>query len=85
MYRVATDDEVNAQVAALPDELLPYYAQVLDLPELVPWNSRPYSASKPDGVMRKLLFGPPGRMAEAIFLILERDRRVEIVRIVWIH
>ena len=41
MYQVVTDDEVNAQVEALPDELLPYYAQVLDLLELAPWNSQP--------------------------------------------
>jgi hypothetical protein len=32
-----------------------------------------------------MMFGPPGRMAEAIFLVLERDQRVEIVRVVWIH
>jgi hypothetical protein len=85
MYRIGTDDEVNAQVEALPDELLPYYAQLLDLLELAPWHSEPYSNAKPDGVMRKMMFGPPGRMAEAIFLVLERDRRVEIVRVVWIH
>jgi hypothetical protein len=85
MYRVVTDDEVNAQVEALPDELLPHYAQLLDLLELAPWHSRPYNGAKPDGVMRSMLFGPSGRAAEAVFLVLEDDQRVEIVRIVWIH
>jgi hypothetical protein len=69
MYRIGTDDEVNAQVEALPDELLTYYAQLLDLLELAPWRSEPYSNAKP---------------AEGI-LVLERDQRVEIVRVVWIH
>lgn len=85
MYRVFTDDEVNAQVEALPDDMLPYYGQLLDLLELVPWQSEPYNSAKPDGVMRKVLFGPSDRKAEAIFLVLELDQRVEIVRIVWIY
>ena len=85
MYQVVTDDEVNAQVAAMPDDLLAHYAQVLDLLELAPWSSEPYTDAKPDGVMRRLSFGPPGLTAQAIFLILDRDQRVEIVRVVWLH
>jgi hypothetical protein len=85
MYQVVTDDEVNAQVEALPDELLTYYAQVLDLLEIAPWNSEPYNDAKPDGVMRSLRFGRPGRTGEVIFLVLEPERRVEIVRVHWIH
>ena len=85
MYQVVTDDEVNAQVRALPDELLAYYAQVLDLLELTPWSGEPYNEAKPDGVMRTVRFGPPGRTGEVIFLVLEAERRVEIVRVHWIH
>jgi hypothetical protein len=33
--------------------------------------------------MRKLLFGPEGA-GEAIYLILEHDRRVELLRVHWI-
>ncbi|MGH3770561.1 MAG: hypothetical protein ACRDRW_04050 [Pseudonocardiaceae bacterium] len=83
MYEVVTDDEVAQQVAALPDELLPYYAQVLDVLELAPWNGEPYNNAKPDGVMRKLLFGPGGQ-AEAIYLVLEHDHRVELLRVHWV-
>ena len=85
MYQVVTDHEVSGQVAALPDELLPYYAQVLDLLELTPWHSEPYNEARPDAGMRRVLFGPHGRAAEAIFLVMEREQRVEIVRIVWLH
>jgi hypothetical protein len=85
MYRVVTDDDVSAQIAALPDALLPYFAEVLDLLELAPWNGEPYNDAKVDGVMRKLLFGPPGeRTAEVIYLVLEHDMRVELLRVHWI-
>jgi hypothetical protein len=33
--------------------------------------------------MRKLLFGPEGA-GEVIYLILEHDRRVELLRVHWI-
>lgn len=85
MYQVVTDDEVNEQATALPDQLLPYYAQLLDLLELAPWRSEPYNDAKPDGALRTLRFGPADRAAAAVFLILEREQRVEIVRIFWLH
>jgi hypothetical protein len=85
MYRVVTDTEVNAQVAALPDALLPYFAQVLDLLEIAPWAGEPYNEAKPDGVMRKLLFGPPGRRnGEVVYLVLEHAQIVELLRVHWI-
>jgi hypothetical protein len=84
VYEVVTDDEVARQIRALPDELVPYYLQVLDLLELTPWSGEPYNDAKPDGAMRKLLFGPAGR-AEVIYLVLEHDRRrVELLRVHWI-
>ncbi|MGH3833812.1 MAG: hypothetical protein ACRDRS_25800 [Pseudonocardiaceae bacterium] len=55
MYELVTDDEVAQQVAALPDELLPYYGQVLDMLKLTAWSGEPYNNAKPDGAMRKLL------------------------------
>lgn len=84
VYEVVTDDEVAGQVGALPDELLPYYLQVLDLLELTPWNGEPYNDAKPDGAMRKLLFDPGGR-AEVIYLVLDHDRRVELLRLHWVN
>jgi hypothetical protein len=35
--------------------------------------------------MRKLPSGPTGRSAEAIFLIVEDQQRVDILRVTWIH
>jgi hypothetical protein len=82
MYRIVTHDEVVAQTSALPDHCFSYL-QVLAVLELVPWNGEPYSEAKPDGAMRKLLFGPDGA-GEVIYLILEYDRRVELLRVHWI-
>lgn len=83
MYRIVTHEEVIEQTSALPDYLLGYYLQVLDVLELAPWTGEPYNAADPDGVMRKLLFGPEGA-GEVIYLVLEYDRRVELLRVHWI-
>lgn len=48
MYRIITDSTVVDQLAALPTEALPGYADVLDVLEVAPWNGRPYNEEKPD-------------------------------------
>jgi hypothetical protein len=83
VYRILTDDEVMEQVAALPVELFPYYAQVLDLLELSPWTGEPYHPGKPAAPMRRLPFGPGGR-GEVIYLVLEDRQRVDLLRVYWL-
>jgi hypothetical protein len=84
VYRIVADDEVQDQVAALPDKLLPTYAQVLDLLELTPWSGEPYNDAKPDGSMRQVLFGPEG-CGVVIYLILEDQRRVDLLLVYWLY
>lgn len=60
MYRVVTYPDASAQVAELPTEALPYYAETFGVIELAPWNGRPYNEDYPDGPMRELMFGPHG-------------------------
>jgi hypothetical protein len=43
--------------------------------ELAPWTGEPYNEAKPAGVMRKLLFGAPGRRNGEV---------VELLRAHWI-
>ena len=83
MYRIVTHEEVVEQTSVLPTICSATTCQVLDVLELAPWSGEPYNAAAPDGVMRKLLFGPEGA-GEAIYLILEHDRRVELLRVHWI-
>ena len=82
MYYVDTDSVALDQIAALPTEALSHYAQVLGVLELTPWNGAPYNDRKPDGIMRTLLFGT-GR-GKVIYLILEDQRRVDVLTVMWL-
>ncbi|MFC0115081.1 hypothetical protein [Kibdelosporangium aridum] len=83
MYRIVTDGEVAKQIAALPDVGLAPYAQVLSVIELAPWNGEPYHLAKPDSAMRQWVFGPTGE-GVVVYLILEDQRRVDVLRVVWL-
>jgi hypothetical protein len=50
--------------------------------ELTPWNGEPYNASNLDAAMRQLAFGPDGR-GIVIYLVLEEQRRVDVLRVHW--
>jgi hypothetical protein len=82
LYRVDTDSEAMDQIAALPYEALPYYTQVIGVLELMPWNGIPYNKDKPDGIMRTLVFGE-GR-GTVTYLILEDQRRILVVKVMWL-
>jgi hypothetical protein len=75
VYRVETYSEAMDQIAALPNEALAFYAQVLGVLELAPWNGVPYNKGNPDGAMRQLMFGPSG-VGVVTYLVLEDQRRV---------
>ena len=81
MYRIDTDGAALDQIAALPIEALPLYAQALGVLKVVPWNGMTYNADKPDGVMRTLLFGD-GR-GKVTYLILEDQLRVDVLTVMW--
>jgi hypothetical protein len=40
--RLTTDDQLSAQIAALPAEALASYAEVVGVLQLVPWQGKPY-------------------------------------------
>jgi hypothetical protein len=83
LYRVQTYEEAFEQVAALPDHALALYAEAFGVLELAPWNGEPYHEAKPDGVVRQLVFGAEGR-GFVIYLILEDQRRVDVLQVVWV-
>lgn len=82
MYRVEQDPAVLEQLAALPLEALKGYAEAHKVMGLVPWNGRPYNQDKPDGNMRELVFGPRGS-GTVTYLILEDQRRVDVLLVQW--
>ena len=80
MYRLTTDEQSSAQIAALPAEALVSYAEIVGVLGLIPWQGEPTNGEKPDAPVRALAFG--GLMVT--YLILEDQLRVDIVDVLWI-
>jgi hypothetical protein len=83
VYSVETEAAALGEVAALPAGALPAYAELMSLLELAPWSGNPYNLQRPDANMRTHTFAKEGR-GLAIYLILEAERRVVILRVLWI-
>ena len=83
MYVVEVVEEAADAIAALPADVLPALAALMDLLEVEPSAGEPYHRSKPDGNMRAYTFGPGGH-GLLVGLIDERGRRVLVVRVVWL-
>ncbi|MEO6086677.1 MAG: hypothetical protein ABIQ18_26545 [Umezawaea sp.] len=82
MYEVTTDNESEQQVAALPPDALAAFAEARATLELAPWNGTAYNSAKPESPMRALTFGPEGQ-GDIVYLILEDQRRVDLLVVLW--
>ena len=51
MYSVETEIDALNEVAALPAEALPAYAELMTLLEVAPWSGDPYNLQRPDANM----------------------------------
>jgi hypothetical protein len=83
MYSVETEAAAVDEIAALPAEALPAYAELISLLEVAPWSGNPYNTQRPDTSMRTHTFGDGGH-GLAIYLVLEDERRVVVLRVLWI-
>ena len=83
MYLLETEAVAVSEVAALPAEALSAYAELMSLLEVAPWSGSPYNLQRPDANMRTHTFAGEGR-GLVIYLVLEEDRRVVILRVLWI-
>ncbi|MGH3975556.1 MAG: hypothetical protein ACRDS9_19830 [Pseudonocardiaceae bacterium] len=81
MYRIVVDQETEEQIDALPYEALAPLAELLDVLTIAPWNGDPINNSNPGGPLRMWPFGIAGILT---YLILEDQRRVDLVRVVWV-
>jgi len=84
LYQIRTDRQARDQIAALPDEALVPYAQVLAVLELVPWRGRAHNDDNPKGAVRQLLFGP-NNQGIVIYLILDDQRYVDVLKVMWVE
>jgi hypothetical protein len=83
VYRVVPDAATFEQVAALPAEALPHYAEVLAVLELQPWSGQPQHESNPDAAVRYWTFGPD-HAGQVVYLILEDQREVHLLLSQWL-
>lgn len=81
MYIVETDGQAQHQIAALPSDALTAYAELRVVLETAPWSGRPYHRDNPDGPVRVRAFGT---FSLAVYLILEDQRRVDVLLVQWV-
>jgi hypothetical protein len=83
VYEVTTDGQSRPQIEALDGHAGAAFAEARVLLEIAPWGSEPLFAAKPDGGLRTIVFGATGQ-GMITFLILEDQRRVDILDVLWI-
>lgn len=82
-YKIEIDPEARDQIRVLPPGLLKELAEVMSMLELTPWRSMPINEANPDGNVRQIAFGYHGAVL-LTFLILEQQRRVDILTVMWL-
>lgn len=83
MYGLIPDAPTVEQVAALPDEALLSYAEVLSVLELKPWAGRSLNEGNPDGAVRRWAFGPDAA-GQVVYLIDEGRLEVHLLLVQWL-
>jgi len=83
VYSYDITPEAVDEVAALPKGALPFYAELITFLELTPWAGQPYRAEYPDRNMRSMSFGANAEGLTA-YVILEEQRRVVVINVIWI-
>jgi hypothetical protein len=83
VYSVETDVEAVPEVEALPADALDAYAELMVVLETAPWSGKLLNRERPSANMRSHTFGSDGR-GLAIYYILEDQRRVVVVRVLWL-
>lgn len=81
VYRVELTEQAAADADALPAAALAAFAELRVALELAPWAGDPWRRDYPDRPVRSMTFSVA---SFAVYLILEHQRRVEIVQVVWV-
>ena len=82
MYSVDIDSEVDEQISALPAAALPSFAELMVLLEVAPWSGNAYNRKRPEANLRTQTFGN-AHEGLVIHLVIEDQRRVSVVRVIW--
>jgi glycerate kinase len=82
VYELGIDPEAAGDIGGLPASALALFAEVLSLLEIAPWSGQAYNRRRPDGNMRAVPFGRNGE-GIVVYLILEDQLRVAVLRVMW--
>ena len=82
MYSVEWEQDAVSQLAALPSEALPFFAELVTVLQVEPWSGDAYDRQRADANMRTHAFGNHGD-GLVIYLILDDQRRVVVLRVLW--
>lgn len=80
MYKVEVDPEAREQIGAMPAQALVALAEVMAVLEVAPWSGSPHHHGNPHGAVRRTVFSGQGMI---IYLILEDQRRVDVLKVLW--
>jgi len=83
VYRLTTDEQSQPQIDALPSDALAPFAEARTLLEVAPWGGDSLNDDNPDAPVRSLAFGPT-HQGLVTYLIVERQRRVDVLDVVWL-
>lgn len=83
MYRVTTDQQSQPQIDALPVDALAPFTEVRVTLEVAPWDGDSLNVDNPDAPVRTLAFGPDNQ-GMVTYLILDAQRRVDVLDVLWI-
>ncbi len=83
MYRVTTDEQSQLQIDALPANALAPFAEARAVLEVAPWGGDSLNDDNPDAPVRSLVFGPT-HQGLVTYLVLERQRRVDVLDVLWL-
>ncbi len=83
MYVVRSSDEVDEQIAQLAPDAAVRFAELRVVLELNPWAGDPYVRDKPQSPMRSWVFETGSGDGLVVYLVLERDRVVDLLDVIW--
>lgn len=83
MYEVNSDD-VTDHLALLPISALRAFAEVRTTLEVAPWSGESANFGNPGGAVRFLAFSSSDGSAFVYYLILEAERRVDLLELIWL-
>ncbi|RGA03450.1 hypothetical protein DI270_019010 [Microbispora triticiradicis] len=81
MYKVDLDPGARQQVEALPTEAINPFLELRALLETHPWSGQRLNPDNPKANMLTHAFG---RCGLAVYLVLDEQREVHILRIDWL-